>query len=301
VAAPERPTPPPSRGFLNDLFPVNPLEVVGGLYGLGTEAAGKAAGYAATHTPIDFMLPEQFQPTPDQVNEGDRFGRDITAMLDSPAHHVTPTSAGATLAAAPIVAAGKKLLPEAETVASTVAKRAVPSAGKRAIQPAASGGEDVAKNTVSVPIAQIEHGESAMPGGKLTWPGAQELIQDYASRPTPIPPIEAFRPDAENPKWMIYDGSHRLEAAKLRGDTHIDVIDATAPPVDKAGGGTSTAPPTTSSAPEAKAATVASILKKYGLAGPGSLGGAAALTAGAQPPGASPAEATGASVASPFY
>jgi hypothetical protein len=77
------------------------------------------------------------------------------------------------------------------------------------------------KEPLLVPIKDIEHGESAMPGGKLTWPGAQDLIQEYASRPTPLPPIRAVPPDIDNPKWLIEDGSHRLEAAKLRGDKYI--------------------------------------------------------------------------------
>jgi hypothetical protein len=79
----------------------------------------------------------------------------------------------------------------------------------------------------------IEHGESAMPGGAMRQPGAQDLIKDYANRSTPIPPISVVPPDAPGGRWMIEDGSHRLEAAKLRGDTHIDAID---PEFDKYGG-----------------------------------------------------------------
>lgn len=76
-----------------------------------------------------------------------------------------------------------------------------------------------------LPLENIEHGEAAMPGGTLTWPNARELIREYAARPTPFPPIEVMRPDRPGGKWMVYDGSRRLEAAKLRGDTHIDAID----------------------------------------------------------------------------
>jgi hypothetical protein len=123
MAAPPRPTPPPSRGFLDDLFPVNPLEVASGLYGFGTEAAGNAAAYAASHTPLDFLSPGPATNTGVQ-SSADRFGRDVTAMLDSPSHHVGPSAAAAAAAAVPIAAAGAKLLPEAETVASTIAKRA---------------------------------------------------------------------------------------------------------------------------------------------------------------------------------
>jgi uncharacterized ParB-like nuclease family protein len=79
---------------------------------------------------------------------------------------------------------------------------------------------------VSIPIDQIEHGESAMPGGKLTWPGAKDLISDYASKKTELPPIDVVSNDSEmiaegSPAWMIVDGSHRLEAAKLRGQKTI--------------------------------------------------------------------------------
>jgi hypothetical protein len=77
---------------------------------------------------------------------------------------------------------------------------------------------------INVPISQIEHGESIMPGGKLTWPGSRELIKEYAEMPTEIPPIRALPPDADNPLWMVEDGSHRLEAAKLRGMKTIPVI-----------------------------------------------------------------------------
>jgi len=80
------------------------------------------------------------------------------------------------------------------------------------------------KNVVRVPIEEVEHGESALPGGKLYMPGSRQLIEEYAARETPIPPIEAGAPSLDNPKWMVSDGSHRLEAAKMRGQTHIDVI-----------------------------------------------------------------------------
>ena len=85
--------------------------------------------------------------------------------------------------------------------------------------------------TVNLPIADIVHGESAMPGGKLTWPGASDKIREYANRPTPFPPIEVMSGEGNEP-WTIYDGSHRLEAAKLRGDT---TIPATISPYDTEG------------------------------------------------------------------
>lgn len=84
-----------------------------------------------------------------------------------------------------------------------------------------------------LPIADIAHGESVMPGGRLTWPGSRELIREYANRPTPLPPIKVLRVDQSDPdavrfwggaKYFIEDGSHRLEAARLRGDKFIDAF-----------------------------------------------------------------------------
>lgn len=69
-----------------------------------------------------------------------------------------------------------------------------------------------------IPISEIEHGESAM-GGRLTWPTSGELINDYANRDTDIPPIEVFK--NEDDSYTISDGSHRLEAAKKRGQKTI--------------------------------------------------------------------------------
>lgn len=122
MAAPSRPTPPPGRGFLNDLFPVNPLEVASGLYGMGTDAVGRFAGDVAGQ-PFPGIAPNVGLPNSEQ------FGRDVTAMLDMPVTHgaiphVDPAAlahAAPVLAAAPVI---KPLLPEASGVASTVAKRA---------------------------------------------------------------------------------------------------------------------------------------------------------------------------------
>ncbi len=87
----------------------------------------------------------------------------------------------------------------------------------------------IAKALMRLPIAKIEHGESALPGGRLMQPDAKDVIKDYASRPTPFPPIHVVPPDTPTGKWMIEDGSYRLEAAKLRGDTHIDAYDPKLP------------------------------------------------------------------------
>ena len=78
---------------------------------------------------------------------------------------------------------------------------------------------------VNMPLSMIEHGESAMQGGKLTWPTANETIKSYAAKETPFPPIRVVGPyvgEAPNKiPFMIDDGSHRFEAAKLRGDKTI--------------------------------------------------------------------------------
>ena len=88
---------------------------------------------------------------------------------------------------------------------------------------------------VHIPLEHIEHGESVMPGGKLTWPGAKDLIKKYASMKTPLPAIDVVSNDEDegrDKRWMIADGSHRFEAAKLRGMKHIS---AYVSPHDKEG------------------------------------------------------------------
>lgn len=118
MASPDRPTPPPSRGFLNDLFPVNPLEVAGGLYSLGTKAVGDFVGSEAAQ-PLPWLAPSVGVPNADQL------GRDTTAMLDSPIHGgPSPSAASHAVLAAPILATGAKIAPEAEGVATAIAKRA---------------------------------------------------------------------------------------------------------------------------------------------------------------------------------
>jgi hypothetical protein len=82
-----------------------------------------------------------------------------------------------------------------------------------------------AAKIAKIKISDIEHGESIFPGGKLTWPGSRELIKKYAEMDTPFPAIELIKNDPDEAvPYMIYDGSHRLEAAKLRGDKYIDAM-----------------------------------------------------------------------------
>ena len=73
---------------------------------------------------------------------------------------------------------------------------------------------------VRIPVKDVEHGESAMPGGRLTWPDAPKLVEEYAGRDTDLPPIEIMAD--EGGMAMIADGSHRFEAAKLRGQDYVD-------------------------------------------------------------------------------
>ena len=75
---------------------------------------------------------------------------------------------------------------------------------------------------VDIPIESIKHGESAMSGGKLSFSDAQDRIKRYADMNTDFPPIELMPND--DGTFMIYDGSHRLEAAKLRGDKTIKSV-----------------------------------------------------------------------------
>jgi uncharacterized ParB-like nuclease family protein len=77
---------------------------------------------------------------------------------------------------------------------------------------------------IDIPISMIEHGEAAMPGGTLSFPNAQETIQEYAQRNTEIPAIDVLMPDEDSPFFIVEDGSRRLEAAKLRGDKTIKAI-----------------------------------------------------------------------------
>jgi uncharacterized ParB-like nuclease family protein len=84
---------------------------------------------------------------------------------------------------------------------------------------------------VNIPIEMIEHGEAVMPGGTLTFAGARKKIEEYAKKETPIPPIDVVSGEGGKP-WMVADGSHRLEAAKLRGEK---TIPAYVSPHDKEG------------------------------------------------------------------
>ena len=73
-----------------------------------------------------------------------------------------------------------------------------------------------------IDVNKIEHGESAMPGGKLDDTAKADIIvKEYADAGTEFPPISVMRTD--DGKWMVVDGSHRLEAARVRGDDTIPV------------------------------------------------------------------------------
>lgn len=102
--------------------------------------------------------------------------------------------------------------------------------GGAVVKPAGSLGMNVLRDTpnemrgnqvlVRIPVKDVEHGESAMPGGKLTWPDAPRLIEEYAQKDTDLPPIEIMAD--EGGMAMIADGSHRFEAAKLRGQDYVE-------------------------------------------------------------------------------
>ena len=80
------------------------------------------------------------------------------------------------------------------------------------------------EKVIDIPISMIEHGEAADMGGTLSFPSAQATITEYAKRDTKFPPIDVLIPDEDSPVYMIYDGSRRLEAAKMRGDNTIPAI-----------------------------------------------------------------------------
>ncbi len=75
-----------------------------------------------------------------------------------------------------------------------------------------------AKKFSNINMKLIKHGESAMPGGKLSFPSSPQFIKNLAKSKKKLRPIEVMK---DKKKFMIYDGSHRFEAAKLRGDKFI--------------------------------------------------------------------------------
>ena len=77
---------------------------------------------------------------------------------------------------------------------------------------------------VELPMNKINHGESAMPGGKLTWDGSSDIIKDFAKRKTASPPISVMAEG--NGKAMILDGSHRFESEVIRQSTKNGKIKA---------------------------------------------------------------------------
>jgi hypothetical protein len=80
---------------------------------------------------------------------------------------------------------------------------------------------DQESRVMKLPLEKIEHGESALFGFDY------DTIDKYARQKTPLEPIEVIPPEETGGKWMIYDGSHRYEAVKKRGEKFIDAIDST--------------------------------------------------------------------------
>jgi len=142
--SPPRPTPPPSRGFLNDLFPVDPRQVVGGLYDLGARGVGRGIDTAtgAPSSGDDFS-----QPT---------LGREAYQMLTSPTfgggmnpasalHDVSPVLAAAPLALTAKIARTAKVAEEAAQTARAASPLDAVSAEARAASQTPTVAETVAK------------------------------------------------------------------------------------------------------------------------------------------------------------
>lgn len=128
-------------------------------------------------------------------------------------------------------AAAQELIPQEDMIGEAFGTAGTAMLGGGAVaKPAGSLGMNVLRDTpnemrsnqvlVRIPVKDVEHGESAMPGGKLTWPDAPKLIEEYARQDTDLPPIEIMAD--EGGMAMIADGSHRFEAAKLRGQDYVD-------------------------------------------------------------------------------
>ena len=128
-------------------------------------------------------------------------------------------------------AAAQGLIPQEDMVGEAFGTAGTAMLGGGAVaKPAGSLGMNVLRDTpnemrsnqvlVRIPVKDVGHGESAMPGGKLTWPDAPKLIEEYAQKDTDLPPIEIMAD--EGGMAMIADGSHRFEAAKLRGQDYVE-------------------------------------------------------------------------------
>ena len=106
--SPRRPRPPPSRGLRQELMPVNPGEVAGGLYDQGAEAVGQFVANEAGQ-PLPGLAPNVGLPNADLL------GKDVTGFLQSPKERLTPGRiAEGTAAVAPFALAAK-VAPEART------------------------------------------------------------------------------------------------------------------------------------------------------------------------------------------
>ena len=128
-------------------------------------------------------------------------------------------------------AASQGLIPQEDMIGEALGTAGTAMLGGGAVaKPAGSLGMNVLRDTpnemrsnqvlVRIPVKDVDHGESAMPGGKLTWPDAPKLIDEYARQDTDLPPIEIMAD--EGGMAMIADGSHRFEAAKLRGQDYVE-------------------------------------------------------------------------------
>jgi uncharacterized ParB-like nuclease family protein len=173
-----------------------------------------------TESPLADPIKEHFASLPQKFNENQANQMDLLARAfpgntyESMMTQGDPKAMSELAMQAPIVGMTKALLPRKELIGKKIEELSweIPKKPKNSV-------------LVDIPLEKIEHGESAMPGGKLTWPTAKQTIKEYAEKKTDFPPIEVMGNDPSyqfyDKPFMIYDGSHRFEAAKLRGDKTI--------------------------------------------------------------------------------
>ena len=164
MAPPYRPQPPPSRGFMDELFPVDPRTVIGGLYDQGARGVGKAID-TATGQPVgeDFSSPT--------------LGREAYQMLSSPTFGggMSPMAGAATLAVgAPVarrLAAGGRTAAVARTAAES-------DAAAQAARAATSSPGQAALDAMTNASRQ---GRTAAAASETAAPAARNLTGDLQS------------------------------------------------------------------------------------------------------------------------
>jgi hypothetical protein len=187
------------------MFPVNPAAVAGGLVGVGTDYAGQLAAWLATHP----------GSTPSLDASAPQLARDVTAMLDKPGEHISPTMAATTIAAAPLAMAAKRAAPEART-AEEIATAPVTAP---AILPRANPTSD----DINAIKASVANTKSA------PWPTAQnpmfDTSPDALARTTQTVPQTSYRDQLPAP-WP--DTKQMPSGGRAQ-----QIIDARGPLADK--------------------------------------------------------------------